>query len=124
MTAKKETKGTAWKPGQSGNMNGRPKGTGRPVSRLRGTLNKLKGIEPEAIAIIEGVVKGDLANFTKDQIDMAKWIIAQINSLTRGAIAEESFKIDSTPQREQEEQANGTTGAVKPRFSLNIVDEE
>lgn len=118
MTKEKDNK---WKPGVSGNSKGRPRGTGRPVSRLRGTLNKLKGIEPEAIEIIESVVKGEMANLTKDQIDMAKWIIGQINSLTRGAIAEESFKIDSAP-KEDVAKANGTTG--KPRFSLSLVEDE
>lgn len=123
---KKELPKTAWKKGQpSPNPAGRRKGTATPISRLRSTLNKLKSIEPEAIEIIEKVIKSDVANVSKDQIDMAKWVIAQINSLTRGAIAEESFKMDVREKNEESEKANGTTGApAKPRLSLKIVSDD
>ena len=123
---KKELPKTAWKKGApSPNPAGRPKGTATPISRLRSTLNKLKGLEPEAIQIIEKVIKSDLANVSKDQIDMAKWVIGQINTLTRGAIAEESFKMDVREKNEESEKANGTTGApAKPRLSLKIVSDD
>lgn len=118
---------TKWKKGQaSPNPRGRPKNTGRPISRLRSTLNKLKRIEPEAIEIIEKVISGESEDLNKDQIDMSKWTITMINTLTRGAIAEESFKEDSNNKKkeETEEKANGTTGVPVKRFSLNMVDDD
>lgn len=117
---------TKWKEGESGNPRGRPKGSGRPISRLRSTLNKLKRIEPEAIEIIEKVIAGESEDLNKDQIDMSKWTITMINTLTRGAIAEESFKEDSNKRKEEEseQKANGTTGTPTKRFSLNMIDED
>lgn len=123
MSEEKELPKTAWKAGQTGNPKGRPKGTSRPISRLRSTLNKLKELEPDAVDIIARAIEGD-GTLDKSQLDTAKWVIQNINTLTRGAIAEESYKLD-VKDRQEEEKANGTTGVrPKPRLSLKIIDED
>lgn len=116
---------TAWKKGQTGNPNGRPRGTGKPISRLRSTLNKLKEREQLAVEIIDEVLEGRHENLTKEQIEMAKWVLSKIESYTRSAIHEESFKMDVREKEQESVQANGTTGtAPKPRLSLTIVSDE
>lgn len=119
-----------FQPGQSGNPEGRPKtggaGTGKPISRLRSTLNKLKELEPDAIAAIQKALNGD-TTIDKAQVDTAKWIVTSIASLTRTAIAEETYKIDL-----RKEQNIGEEGGDKPasnvtpisRFSTTLVQEE
>lgn len=115
-----------FKKGESGNPKGRPKGTGGPVSRLRSTLNKLKGLEPDAIDLISKVIDGE--DVDKSQLDTAKWVVSMIGTLTRGAIAEESFKTDQLERKAQDidQKANGTTGGNVKRFSLpsDFGDEE
>lgn len=117
---------TAWKKGQpSPNPAGRRKGTGKPISRLRSTLNKLKEREQLAVEIIDEVLEGRHENLTKEQIEMAKWVLSKIESYTRSAIHEESFKMDVREKEQESAQANGTTGAApKPRLSLTIVSDE
>lgn len=115
---------TAWKKGKSANPNGRPRGTGKPISRLRSTLNKLKEREQLAVEIIDEVLEGRHENLTKEQIEMAKWVLSKIESYTRSAIHEESFKMDVREKEQESVQANGTTGAPKPRLSLTIVSDE
>ena len=115
---------TAWKKGKSANPNGRPRGTGKPISRLRSTLNKLKEREQLAVEIIDEVLEGHHENLTKEQIEMAKWVLSKIESYTRSAIHEESFKMDVREKEQESVQANGTTGAPKPRLSLTIVSDE
>ena len=135
MEEKKKNPG--FQKGRSGNENGRPKtGVGKPISRLRSTLNKLKGLEPDAVDIIEKVIKGQkqelnedgevVGVIAKEQVDTAKWVITMINTLTRGAIAEESYKLDLRESKEnsQEGRANGTTGSAPKRFSLTMVSDE
>lgn len=127
----------AWKPGQTGNPSGRPRtggrGTGRPISRLRSTLNKLKELEPDAIEVIGKSLNPDVDEdgrdipVPKDKLDTAKWIVSSLNTLTRGAIAEESYRLDVRDRKESEEsdRATGTEGkAKKPRLSLRIVEDE
>lgn len=121
MTDKKDTR---WKPGVSGNSKGRPRGTGKPISRLRSTLNKLKEREQLAVEIIDEVLEGRHENLTKEQIEMAKWVLSKIESYTRSAIHEESFKMDVREKEQESVQANGTTGTPKPRLSLTIVSDE
>lgn len=122
-----KTPKTAWKKGVSANPNGRPKtggrGTGRPISRLRSTLNKLKELEPEAIEVITLSLEG--TEVDKSQLDSAWKVINSLISLTRGAIAEESYKIDARDaQQPDAERANGTTGATRPRMSMTLIEDE
>ena len=115
---------------KSPNSQGRPKtasGKGKPISRLRSTLNKLKEIEPESIEVIQKAVLGEEVD--KVQLDTSKWVISSITTITRAAIAEEQYKseldrlnrVESIP----EVKATGTED-VKPvsRFSLRIVEDE
>lgn len=123
---------TKFKKGEaSPNPKGRPRGSGRPISRLRSTLNKLKRIEPEAIEIVEKVIAGEGSSLDKDQIDMSKWVIQNLLSFTRGAIAEETFREESNKRKsgnsdedEDEVKAEGTTGTPVKRFSLNLIEED
>ena len=106
------------------NPKGRPKGTAKPISRLRSTLNKLKGLEPEAVEIIEKIISG--AEVDKSQADTAKWVISMINTLTKGAIAEESYKLDARERQSvsKEEQGTGTEGKPSKRFSIQMISDE
>lgn len=124
MSNKEDTK---WVKGQSGNPRGRPRGTGRPISPLRSTLNKLKGSEAESADIIARVIDGD-EEVSNKQADMAKWLISMLVTMTRGAIAEEDHRTklqedNRESQGAAEEKANGTTGRPK-RLSLTILDED
>lgn len=127
MTTKK--KSNLFQPGKSGNAEGRPKtggkGTGKPISSLRSTLNKLKAYEPEAVEVIGKVLSGDQGDLTKEQIEMAKWVLARLESYTRSAISEESFKLD-VREKENVLKATGTDdGAPKPaRFTTHIIQDD
>lgn len=129
MSEENTTTKTAWKKGQpSPNPAGRPRsrGVGKPISRLRSTLNKLKEREQLAVQIIDNVLEGHHENLSKDQIEMAKWVLARIESYTRSAIHEESFKMDVREKTQEDSaQSNGTTGTpYKPRLSLTIVSDD
>ena len=133
MNTEDVTLETKWKKGQSSpNPNGRPKGTGRPISKVRSTLNKLKQLEPDAISVIEKSLKGAKGEETeemvsKSQVDTAKWIISSIGSLTRTALAEESYKSEiSKEAKESEGKATGTNdSSSKPvRFTTHIIEDD
>ncbi len=133
MTTKKNT--NLFQKGKSGNKNGRPKtalGKGKPISRLRSTLNKLKLLEQDAIEAIEATLKGGVENSDgvvieadKDKTDIAKWIITSISSLTRTAIAEESYRAD-LQDKAIPAKATGTNDSTsKPvRFTTHIIQDE
>jgi hypothetical protein len=135
------TKDTKFKQGSSGNLNGRPKGkVAKPISRLRSTLNKLKQLEPDAIEVIEKSLLGKSGVETKDdgettehveksQVDTAKWIITSIASLTRTAIAEETYRSDlqeknSIPESEKATGTNDVVPRAPARFETRLLDSE
>lgn len=123
MTTETKRKVVWQKGGKSPNPAGRPKGTGKPISRLRSTLNKLKNIEPEAIEVIESAVLGKEVD--KTQLDTSKWVITSISTLTRAALAEESHKIELDALQQQKNLANGTTGTSQPaKFSMKMIPVE
>lgn len=132
MDSTKNKKSTTWeKGGASPNPSGRRKGTGRPISRLRSTLNKLKLLEPEAVEIIGKGLVPDLDGEGKEipvdskKLDNAWKIINAINTLTRGAIAEEAYKISTQePLEPLQEQKEATNDAPPKRFSLTMIEEE
>lgn len=114
---------TKFKPGTSGNTNGRPKGrTSKPISRLRSTLNKLKQLEEDAIDVIEKSLMGE-DDVDKPRVDTAKWIITSISSLTRTAIAEESYRTD-LKMKDEEVKATGTSDSKPVRFTTHIIQDE
>jgi hypothetical protein len=141
------TKDTKFKQGASGNLNGRPKGkVAKPISRLRSTLNKLKQLEPDAIEVIEKSLLGKndaeakensetkedreiIEPVSKSQVDTAKWIITSIASLTRTAIAEETYRSDlqeknSIPENEKATGTNDVAPRAPARFETRILDSE
>lgn len=110
---------TAWKKGDpSPNPKGRPKGTGRPVSALRSTLNKLKKLEDKSIENISLVINGENKDengnplVSKDQVDLSVKIINMIQAFHKGALAEEQSKIETRNQAESEEEEDDEE--VKP----------
>lgn len=118
-------KPTQFKKGEgSANPHGRPKGRmSKPISRLRSTLNKLKQLEPDAVDVIEKSLLND-DDVQKPQVDTAKWIITSIASLTRTAIAEESYKVDLKTKEEEMMKSTGTNDSKPIRFTTHIIAED
>lgn len=116
-------KNQLWEPGQSGNPKGRPKGTGRPVSALRSTLNKLKKLEDKCIENISLVVNGENINekgeaiVNKEQVDLSVKIVNMIQVFHKGALAEEQSKIESRNNGQEPEEENTTP---KTSFSTTM----
>lgn len=130
MTQEKENT-NKWKKGSpSPNPGGRPKGSGKPISRLRSTLNKLKELEPDAIDVIGLSVKGKEVD--KERLSTSKWVISSISSLTRAALAEEAYRMEATLVQEakekeaREEKKEGTNDSVvidaAKRFSSRVAE--
>lgn len=95
--ADKVVPSTAWKPGQSGNPNGRPKkGTEKanvkPKVKLRNTLAKLQELEELACEVIKEHLEQKNAKKTdaeKGRLDVAKFVVNKIESLNKACLAEE-----------------------------------
>jgi len=102
---KVKERSTEWKPGQSGNPNGRPRGTGRPVSQLRATLRSLREMEQKALDNIRSSVAGD--DVDKEVLATSKWVVSNIVTVNRAAVADESltFNIRQANLARQEEEA-------------------
>lgn len=109
-----------WEKGVSGNPKGRPKGSGRKVSSLRGIFNKLKKMDQEAIDTIQkSLTEGSTVD--KDKVQTAKWVITTITTLHKACLAEEEGKADSadaeTPGEGEEETTEKTPAKV---FSMDL----
>lgn len=116
-----------WKKGgKSPNPAGRTPGRGRPVSRLRTTLARLREMEDQALVNIKNSIDG--TEVDSKSLDTSKWVISNIVTVNRAAVADEqlSFNIrahnDEREEREQEKM-EGTTGNVV-RFSPRMIDDE
>ena len=113
-----------WQKGVKGGPNpaGRPKNSGRPISKLRGTLNKLKGLEEDAVEIISKALAGEFDD--KERTDLAKWVINILPTYTRAAIAEESYKTDLKESQQSQEEAKKTgTDNAPARFTMTLVED-
>ena len=117
MTAKKATKETPDKvPEKRRRLRKSP---------LRKTLSKLQELEPHALALIEKSVKEETVD--KESLATGRWIIQNLMSLTKTAIAEEdtinglrlkAIAADAENSAEEEDEADKPpTGAV---FSLFV----
>jgi len=90
-----EVHSTKFKPGQSGNPAGRPKGSGKAKSRMRTTLAKLYSIEGEAVEMIRQSLTGKdkdgnpVPEPAKDKVDMAKFVVKAIESFNNTCLREE-----------------------------------
>lgn len=92
-------------------------------SPLRKTLAKLQELEPHALALIEKSVKEQEVD--REALTTSKWLVTNLMSLTKAAIAEEDvinglrLELDKAEQEEDEKEAeelNPTT-----RFSLHCL---
>lgn len=92
-----EERDTRFKPGVSGNPNGRPKGTGKkaPKSKMRAQLVKLCTLQDDALEILRISMTGKnsagevVTNITKEKVDMAKFVVKSIESLNNTCLREE-----------------------------------
>lgn len=97
LHAERDSHGTRFKPGQSGNPAGRPKGSGtkNPRSKMRTQLVKLCDLQPDALEILRISMTGknsagEVVNApSKDKVDMAKFIVKSIESLNNTCLREE-----------------------------------
>lgn len=124
MSARKNTQ---WKDGESGNPRGRPRGTGRAVSRLRKTITALEELADTSVENIKKSVEGEEVD--KTTLDTSKWVITTIPSLSRAATAEEQLRENVKARQEENdirvkeaeaEIAKASGGSVS-RFSTNII---
>lgn len=121
-------KSTRFQKGVASNPAGRPRGTGRSISRLRQTITKLETMVDLALDNVEKVVSGEEVD--RHTLETSKWVIATIPSMSRAATQEETFRESVKSRAEDKEFAerelevrakeasNGTNGA---RFSPNII---
>ena len=127
MTSKHKNE-TSWDKGSpSPNPAGRPKGSrGKPVSRLRATLTKLRELEKQALDnIAESVGK---KNIDKEVIATSKWVITTIVAVNKAANAEETLvqsireynDMQENLEQEQELKREGSTNNVV-RFTTKLV---
>ena len=112
-----------WKTGADANPNGRPKGTGKPISHLRRTLTKLRAMEEQALKNIEDSIKKK--DIDKEALATSKWLITTMVTLNRAATADEQLTFNMRVYREEKEEskAEGTTGNVV-RFRTKMVEDE
>lgn len=117
-----EKKKRGFQPGnQLGNRAGRPtQPKGKPVSKLRSTLAKLRQLEPKALENIEKSVNG--GEVDKASLDTSKWVISTSVSISKAATAEEAtihgirsdLAGDNEPEDKEDEEP-------KVRFQLHCL---
>lgn len=82
------TRETSWKKGSpSPNPSGRPKGTGKPVSKLRSTIAKLRELETKSLENIRRSVEGE--DMDKEVLASSKWVISTTIATVKAALSEE-----------------------------------
>jgi Family of unknown function (DUF5681) len=115
---------SGFKPGSSGNPNGRPKGAAtRKVSSLRGIFNKLKKMDTEAIDTIQkSLTEGSVVD--KDKVQTAKWVITTITQLHKACLSEEEGKSskdteDTPPEIEDGDVDRSSKANI---FSISMSD--
>lgn len=129
-----EARDTRFKPGQSGNPKGRPKGSGKAKSRMRTTLKELYGIQGDAIEILRISMTGFDSNgrpaeAPKDKVDMAKFVVKAIESINNSCLREEGMIINirdkGNDDGANELESNQVAPAdVSGAFSMDMPDEE
>lgn len=109
-----------WKKGESGNRAGRPRGTGRSVSRLRGIITKLEGMSEKALENIDTVVNG--GHLDKQVVETSKWVISLIPSMSRAATQEEQLRENVKARKEEMELREKEIEAQKMAVNGNVID--
>ncbi|ANA49248.1 hypothetical protein PMW_123 [Pseudomonas phage phiPMW] len=122
-----------FKPGQSGNPAGRPKGTkNKPRSKMRVTLEKLYTIQDDAIETIRHELTGKDKDGNpvkappKTKVDMAKFVVKAIESYNNTCLAEETKILNvkkDDPQGAEQLTENQQDKPIQPGFSLSMSDE-
>ena len=109
-----------FKKGISPNPNGRPKGTGKKVSSLRGIFNKLKKMDQEAIdAIQASLTEG--STIDKDKVQTAKWVITTIATLHKACLSEEEAK-NTTKEDEDTPPAGDNADTVEDEVDRSKLE--
>ncbi len=111
-----------WKKGSpSPNPNGRPKGTGKKVSRLRRILAQFEEMcKDDAPAIIKQSLDGKVV--PDEQLKTAKWVVTTYTAIHKACVAEEETKTTRSQAAESEGNAEGADEDGGPAtFTLNLV---
>lgn len=129
-----EERDTRFRPGQSGNPAGRPKGTGKknPRSKMRTQLAKLCELQPDALEILRISMtgknsNGEPATMSKEKVDMAKFVVNKIESLNNTCLREEMAilgvrdKGDSEGAKQLEDNQKEADATSTGAFSLDMA---
>lgn len=117
----------AFEPGQTGNAGGRPKGTGKPVSRLRQLEKQLKTLTDTSLKLIAqeldfGVGKPDVKPVDKEALSTAKWTVTTYTAVRKAAEAEEQSKLVPGAPVANETGSGGSDSEGGPAtFTLKVV---
>lgn len=129
-----ERRDTRFQPGQSGNPAGRPKGTGKAKSRMRTTLKELYSMQEASLDIIRLSITGrdkegnKLPKPSKEDVDLAKYVIKTIESYNNSCLREEgqiiSIRDKGNADGAAELESNQSQPAhVSGAFSLEMPDD-
>jgi len=118
------TRTSSWPKGKSGNVGGRPKGSGKPVSKLRSTLARLREIEPMALENIKRSVSGE-TEIDKEVLANSRWVVTTSVNVLKAAMQEElaiqGIREKNTELADEMETEQSTEPSVI--FSLNMLPE-
>lgn len=116
--------------GKTGNASGRPKGTGKPVSRLRQLERKLKELSDQSLVLIQqeldwGSGKDGVKPVDKEALSTAKWTVTTYTAVRKAAEQEENLKLGGSPTQQapsdpSESQGSDSDGEAKG-FTLQLV---
>lgn len=93
-------------------------------SSLRKTLAKIQELEPKALENIKKSVEGQ--SIDKSILDTSKWLIQQLQALSKSASQDEAEMNELRWQADKAEESNEVEEEkeeeeVKPRFSLTVL---
>lgn len=97
-------------------------------SKLRATAEKLREIEPTALANIKKSVEGEKVE--SQQLDSSKWVVSSIIALDRAAASEEASltKIRLEGKRDEDDESDQQEAAeivkLVPRLKLTFDEPE
>lgn len=92
-------------------------------SPLRSTLKKLQALEPKAIQNIDKSINGE--EIDKSMVDTSKWLIQQLQSLSRAATNEEAeingLRLEMTKANMAYDEDEQEEAVPQTRFSLHVL---
>lgn len=119
---------TTWKKGcESPNPYGRkgnpdkPKGVkGKPISKLRATISKLRELEPKALENIRMSIEGE--DVDKESLATSKWLVSTVVSTVKAALSEE-LAIHGIRQKDNElaDEVEKEQEAEEPVVKFSLV---